>query len=51
MTAHDDAVHAWFELSYASYLVWPRSVMQQMPAEWQQRFVALAKELEDTARD
>jgi hypothetical protein len=42
-----DFVHAWFSLSYANYLVWPRSALQSMPAEWQRRFVELAEELED----
>lgn len=43
----DRAVHGWFELSYASYAVQPRSVLQSMPDEWQQRFVALMNEAEE----
>lgn len=37
-------VHDAFGLTYASYLVWPRSLMQEMPFAWQRRFVALAEE-------
>lgn len=40
-------VHGWFGLTYASYLVWPRSLMQDMPEDWQHRFVKLAEELEE----
>ena len=42
----ESAVHAWFGLTYASYLVWPRVLLERMPDEWQRRFVALAQELE-----
>lgn len=42
-----DTVHSWFGLSYANYLVWPRSVLQSMPSKWQTKFVALATELAD----
>lgn len=38
----------WFELSYASYLVLPRSLLCGMPVEWQERMVALLSEMEDT---
>lgn len=40
-------VHQWFGLTYANYLVWPRSLMQSMPPDWQHRFVELAEELAD----
>lgn len=43
-----EAVHEWFELSYAQYLTIPRSVLQSMPDEWQERFVACLKELDET---
>lgn len=43
---HQGDVHVWFELSYANFLVWPRSVLQAMPGAWQRRFVALAEELD-----
>lgn len=38
-------VHTYFGLTYANYLVWPRSLMQSMPDDWQARFVALADEM------
>lgn len=44
-----DHVHNWFELTYASYLVWPRSIMQSMPPEWQERFVKLAEDIDEAA--
>jgi hypothetical protein len=34
-------VHGAFGLSYASYLVVRRSLLQEMPAEWQHRLVEL----------
>ena len=37
-------VHGWFELSYAGYLVLPRVLMQEMPAEWQHAMVNLLDE-------
>ncbi len=42
----DDAVHRWFGLSYANYLVLPRTLLQSMPAEWQRRFVGCLEELD-----
>lgn len=39
-----DRLHTWWELSYASYLVLPRSLMQSMPDEWQDRMAALLEE-------
>jgi hypothetical protein len=41
-------IHTWFNLSYASYFVMPRSVLQAMPEEWQYRFTALVDQLNDT---
>ena len=41
-------IHAWFELTYANYLVLPRSVLQSMPKEWQIKFVELLDQLEET---
>lgn len=38
-------VHLWFSLSYSSYLVVNRSLLQSMPMEWQHRFTALMDEL------
>lgn len=44
---HGDDIHGWFGLTYANYLVLPRSVLQSMPGEWQERFVACLGELHD----
>lgn len=41
-------VHSYFELSYASYLVLPRSVLQSMPILWQKKFIASLEELDQT---
>jgi hypothetical protein len=38
----------WFELSYASFLVLPRVLMQEMPDEWQEKMADLLNEYEDT---
>lgn len=40
-------VHTWFSLSYSNYLVLPRTLMQSMPDDWQQRMVACLNELHD----
>ena len=40
----DEPIHAAFGLSYASYLVVPRTVLQSMPVSWQAEFVALMNE-------
>lgn len=42
-----DPIHNFFGLSYSSYLVLRRSVMQSAPLEWQQRFCALMEDLEE----
>lgn len=44
----DGPVHAAFGLTYASYFVAPRSLLQQMPEDWQIRFVELVNELNAT---
>jgi len=41
-------IHDWFEISYAHYLTIPRLVMESMPAEWQEKMVALLQEMDDT---
>lgn len=46
-----DAVHTMFSLSYANYLVLNRSLLQSMPDEWQEQFVALIDALDDAYRD
>ncbi|MEU8926994.1 hypothetical protein AB0D10_39765 [Kitasatospora sp. NPDC048545] len=42
----DGPVHSWFGLTYANYLVVPRTLLQSMPASWQQRTVACLTELD-----
>jgi hypothetical protein len=44
-------VHQYFGLTYASYKVLPRTLLQSMPIEWQCRFVQLMRELEDAYLD
>jgi hypothetical protein len=39
------AIHQMFGLSYARYLVVPRSVLQSMPAHWQGKMVVLLEEM------
>jgi hypothetical protein len=41
-------IHDWFELTYANYLVIPRSLLQGMPVEWQERMVQLLEEMRET---
>ncbi len=43
---HQGPVHGWFSLSYGNYLVVQRSLLQEMPLEWQERFVACLEEME-----
>jgi len=40
-------IHGWFGLTYANYLVLPRTVLQSMPIEWQKKFVKLLEEADD----
>lgn len=40
-----EAIHEHFGLSYANYLVLPRTLLQSMPDEWQERFVTCLDEL------
>lgn len=49
MTYEDESepVHLWFSLSYANYLVLPRTLMQSMPVEWQRRFCTALDELRE----
>lgn len=44
---HGRDVHTWFSLTYANYLVVPRTLLQSMPKDWQARFVVLLDELGD----
>lgn len=39
-----DDIHAYFSLSYASWLCLPRTLLQSIPAEWQEQLVELLRE-------
>ncbi len=38
-------VHGWFGLTYANYMVLPRTLLQSMPLAWQTQFVELLEDL------
>ena len=42
-----EPIHAWFELTYSSYFVMQRTILQSMPIKWQRRFVKLIEEVEE----
>lgn len=44
----NEPIHHWFGLSYSSYFTIPRLALQNMPLDWQRRFVALMDEAEAT---
>lgn len=46
-TIETEAIHGFFGLTYASYLVLPRVLLQSMPDEWQTAFVRLVEQLHD----
>jgi hypothetical protein len=39
-------IHTHFGLSYANYLVLPRTLLQSMPAEWQHQMVVLLEQMD-----
>lgn len=41
-----EPIHAHFGLTYANYLVMPRTLLQSMPVEWQRPFVALLEQFD-----
>lgn len=43
-----EAIHEYFGLSYANYLVLPRVVLQSMPDAWQEEFVRLLEQIPET---
>lgn len=43
-----EPIHEWFGLSYAQYLTIPRTVLQSMPEDWQERFVKCLDELDES---
>jgi hypothetical protein len=46
-----EALWNWFCLSYASWLVLPRSLMHAMPDRWQGRMAVLLREFNETFED
>ena len=44
----DTPVHDAFGLTYASFFVVPRVILEAMPVEWQEGFVDLIDEMNDT---
>lgn len=40
-------IHDWFGLTYSSYLVLPRLVLDSMPEIWQKKFIELLDEIEE----
>lgn len=42
----DCPIHTWFNLTYSNYFTIPRLALQEMPVQWQRRFVALMEEAE-----
>jgi len=51
ISEENDAIHTWFNLTYASYLILPRTMLQSMPDEWQKRFVRCLEDLRDAIPD
>lgn len=43
----DGPIHEYFELTYADHLVKNRTLLQSMPTEWQEQFVALLRQLDE----
>jgi len=43
----DSPINAWFQLTYSSYLILPRLVLESMPKEWQQKLVDLLEEVQE----
>lgn len=44
----NDRLHTWWSLSYASFLVLPRVLMQEMSNEWQEKMAELLEEYDET---
>ena len=42
----NEPIHRYFELTYAHYLVLPRTALQSMPLVWQRRFISCMEELD-----
>ncbi len=42
-----EPIHEFFGLSYSNYLVLPRSVLQSMPKDWQEKLVCLVRRISE----
>lgn len=47
----ESPINSWFSLTYCSYFVIPRLALESMPVEWQQRFITLMNEAEQTGME
>lgn len=47
----DGPMHTWFGLTYSSYLVLPRPLVQCMPTRWQKQLVKLLNEIQNDMAD
>ena len=45
----DTDIHTWFNLTYANYLVLPRTLLQSLPEEMQYRLTEVLDEIADLA--
>lgn len=45
-TLEEPPIHRWFGLSFCAYFVMPRLAMQELPHDWQKRFIGLMDEAE-----
>lgn len=50
-TRRNGAIHQAFGLTYASFLVVPRTFLMDMPIEWQNKFTKLMEEYNDSIND
>jgi hypothetical protein len=41
-------IHEYFSLSYASWLVLPRVILEAMPEDWQRQFVEMLDQVNET---
>lgn len=46
-----EPIHEFFGLSYSNYLVLPRTALQSMPVEWQEKFVELLNAMSETIKE
>lgn len=46
----DEPIHDYFELSHATHLVMPRTILQSMPVWWQQEFVRLMRKYDQACQ-